>query len=409
MTAVALRAATATAAALAAHAAVNALLLRRARPGAAMRPAATAGAARTRQVSVLLPARNEAARITPCLQALLGADWPDLQILVLDDESDDGTADVVRQVAGGDPRVKVLDGAPRPDGWLGKPWACAQLAAAAGGEILVFVDADVVARPGAIAALVDLVDRGLDLTCPYPRQLADGVVARLVQPLLQWSWLTFLPLRLAERPRHPSMTAANGQLMACTARSYALAGGHTAVRADVLEDIALARAYKRAGLRAGVADGTHLATCRMYTSADEVVAGYTKSLWAAFGSPAGAFGAVGLLAWLYVYPPVALAVAVWRGERRDARVAAAGVAAGIAGRVVAAVRTGGRPADAGAHPAAVATLCWLITASLRGRRHGTLTWRGRPVVRNDGATETSRSLVPRTTRRTYGQETKDVT
>jgi hypothetical protein len=389
VTAPTLRAATATATVLAAHAAVNALLLRRAVTGAGARHATV-----PRQVSVLLPARNEAKRIAPCLRALLELDWPDLQILVLDDESEDGTADVVRRVAGSDARVKVLDGAPRPAGWLGKPWACAQLAGAAGGEILVFVDADVVVAPGAITALVDLVDRGLDLACPYPRQLADGMVARLVQPLLQWSWLTFLPLRLAERAEHPSLTAANGQLMACTAQSYTAVGGHTAVRADILEDIALARAYKRAGLRAGVADGTSLATCRMYTSAGEVVAGYTKSLWAAFGSPAGTFGAGALLAWLYLYPPAALAAAVWRGERRDAGVAAAGVAAGFAGRVVAALRTGGRPADAAAHPASVATLCWLMIASVRGRRRGTLTWRGRPVVRNDDVTATW-SPVPR--------------
>ena len=390
MTALPLRAATATAAALAAHAAVNALLLRR-----APAPAGERAAAAPRQVSVLLPARNEAGRITPCLRALLGSDWPNLQILVLDDRSDDGTADVIRRVAGGDPRVKVLDGAPLPEGWLGKPWACAQLAAAAAGEVLVFIDADVVVAPGAITALVGLVDDGLDLACPYPRQLADGIVARLVQPLLQWSWLTFLPLRLAERPGHPSLTAANGQLMASTARSYAAAGGHAAVRAEVLEDLALARAYKRAGLRAGVADGSHLAACRMYTSAAEVVAGYTKSLWAAFGSPAGAFGAVGLLAWLYLYPPVALATAVRRGAWRDAGIAAVGVAAGTAGRVVAALRTGGRATDAAAHPASVATLCWLIARSLWGRRRGTLTWRGRPVVSDDGTTKTSWGLAPR--------------
>jgi hypothetical protein len=391
----ALRGAAAAAAALAVHAAVNALLLRRAPPAAPAR-----GAVATRQVSVLLPARNEAARITPCLRALLDSDWPDLQILVLDDESDDGTAEVARRVAGGDPRVKVLDGAPTPAGWLGKPWACAQLADAAGGEILVFVDADVIVTAGAITALVDLVDQSLDLACPYPRQLADGPVARLVQPLLQWSWLTFLPLRLAERPGPASLTAANGQLMACSAQSYAAVGGHATVRAEVLEDLALARAYKRAGLRAGVADGTHLATCRMYTSAGEVIAGYTKSLWAAFGSPAGAFVAVGLLAWLYLYPPVALAAAAWRGERRDAGVAAAGVAAGIAGRVIAALRTGGRPADAVAHPASVATLCWLIVTSLHEHRYGTLTWRGRPVVRNPAAVGT---------RGTSGQDAKDET
>lgn len=374
MTGRALRAATATAAALAVHAGVNALLLRR--------PPARAVAAR--RVSVLIPARNEAGRIGPCLRAILATAWPDLQILVLDDESDDDTAGVVRRVAAGDPRVTVLSGAQPPPGWLGKPWACAQLAAAATGDVLVFVDADVVLADGAVAAAVGLVDGGLDLACPYPRQLADGAVARLVQPLLQWSWMTFLPLRLAERPGHAALTAANGQFMACTARAYAAAGGHAAVRDHVLEDIALARAFKRAGLRAGVADGTALASCRMYTSAGDLVDGYTKSLWAAFGSPTGALGVIALLAWVYLYPPAALARAVWRGDRRTARVAAAGFVAGALGRAVAAYRTGGRVADAAMHPASAAALCWLIAASLVLHRRGRLAWRGRPLLTDTG-------------------------
>jgi hypothetical protein len=368
-----LRAATAVVAGLTAHAAVNGRLLRR-----PVRQAATG-----RHVSVLVPARNESDRIGACLRALLASRWPDLQVLVLDDQSDDGTADVVRRVAVGDPRVQVLEGAPTPPGWLGKTWACAQLAAAAGGEVLVFVDADVVVAADAIAALVGLVDDGLDLACPYPRQLADGVTPRLVQPLLQWSWLTFLPLRLSERPGSAALTAANGQLMACTAHAYAAAGGHAAVRDQVLDDITLARAFKRAGLRAGVADGTALASCRMYTSTGDLVAGYTKSLWAAFGSPAGAAGVIALLAWLFLYPPAALVGALWRGDWCTARVAATGVGAGVMGRLVTARRTGGRAADAFAHPASVALLCWLIAASVQRRSNGTLIWKGRALMRND--------------------------
>ena len=382
MTGRSLRAATATATALAVHSGVNALLLRRPAPRAPD----------DRRVSVLLPARNEVDRIGACLRAILGVDWTDLEVLVLDDESDDGTADVVRDTAAGDPRVKVLAGTAPPPGWLGKPWACAQLADAATGEVLVFVDADVVLVAGAVSAVVGLVDDGLHLACPYPRQLADGLTARLVQPLLQWSWLTFLPLRLAERPGSPALTAANGQVLACSARAYATAGGHAAVRADVLEDIALARAFKRAGLRAGVADGTTLAECRMYRSAGDLVAGYTKSLWAAFGSPAGAVVVGAGLSWLYVLPAAALLRALVRGDWALAQRAGSGYLAGVAGRVIAALRTGGRPLDAAAHPASIAVLSWLIARSLAGHRRGTLHWRGRslspnmaPATRRSGA------------------------
>jgi hypothetical protein len=358
------------AAGLLVHTVVNAALLRRA-------PRATPPA---RKVSVLIPARNEADRIGACVRAVLRADWDDLEVLVLDDGSTDDTTGAVARAAAADPRLRVLAGAPLPDGWLGKPWACAQLADAADGDVLVFVDADVVLEPHAVGATVALIDDGLDLASPYPRQVATGALARLVQPLLQWSWLTFLPLRLAEASSRPSLTAANGQMLACTAATYRKLGGHAAVRDDVLEDLALARACKRAGLRAGVTDGTTLATCDMYRSDRDVVAGYTKSLWAAFGSPGGAAGVMAVLAWLYVHPVVALARAWRRGDHMTARRAALGYGLGVAGRVATALRTGARPMDAAAHPLSVVALMGLTARSLLGRWCGTLEWSGRPVV-----------------------------
>ena len=156
--------------------------------------------------------------------------------------------------------------------------------------MLVFLDADVVLAPQAVAATVQLLRAaGLDLASPYPRQLAETWSERLVQPLLQWSWLTLLPLRRAESSPRPSLAAANGQLLAVDAEAYRRVGGHAAVRAEVLDDVALRpRAQGRAAARGGVVDGTWLATCRMYEGWPTLRAGYTKSAWAAFGSPAGA-------------------------------------------------------------------------------------------------------------------------
>ncbi len=317
--------------ALAAHTAVNARLLRRPPPatpahGRGTLPAQPARRVRPARVSVLVPARDEAHRIGPCVAALLASRGVDLELLVLDDGSTDGTAWVVRSVAAGDPRLRMLPGASLPPGWLGKPHACAQLAAAATGTVLVFVDADVVVAPDALARTVALLDAaGLALVSPYPRQLTGSLAERLVQPLLQWSWLTFLPLRLAETSPRASLAAANGRLLACHADAYRAAGGHTGVRQEVVEDVALARAFKRAGLRATVADGTDLATCRMYDGWSELRDGYTKSLWAAFGSPAGAASVVALLVALYVVPPLATVGALAR-RRPAARAAGAGLA-----------------------------------------------------------------------------------
>ena len=313
------------------------------------------------RTSVLLPLRDEAPRVEPCLRALLAQEGP-LELLVLDDGSTDGTADVVRRVVVGDRRVTVLEGAGLPPGWLGKPHACQQLADAADprSQVLVFVDADVVLAPGAVAATVAcLQDSGLDLVSPYPRQEAPGAT-RLVQPLLQWSWLSFLPLRLAERSPRPSLSAANGQLLAVRREAYDRAGGHAAVRGEVVEDLALLRAVKRSGGTGGVVDGTHLATTRMYDDLASLADGYAKSLHTTpVAVPL-------LLVALYLLPLL--------GRHRRAA-----YLLGVLGRVVSARRTGGRAVDALLHPASVAAYVTLDVRSRVLHRRGRLTWKGRAL------------------------------
>jgi len=325
--------------AVAAHTAVNAALLRRPVP-----------ATPRSRVSVLLPVRDEAHRVRPCLDALLRQGH---EVLVLDDGSTDGTADVVRAAG-----ARLLTGAPLPQGWLGKPHACQQLADAAdpASEVLVFVDADVVLSPGAVDAAVALLERlDLDLVSPYPRQDAPGPT-RLVQPLQQWSWLAFLPLRWAERSRRTSLTAATGQLLVVRRSTYDRAGGHAAVRDQVVEDLALLRNVKRAGGRGVVVDGTRIATCRMYDDWQQLAAGYGKSL---HQLPTAV--PLGLLA-LTVLPLL--------GRHRKQAYAAM-----VVSRAVAAARTGSPVADALTHPAGVVAATWLWWRSRRSEA----SWKGRPV------------------------------
>lgn len=330
-------------------------------------------------MSILVPARNEAHRIAPTIGSLLAqSGLCDVEILVLDDRSEDGTAEVVGRAAGGDGRLRILSGTEPPPGVLGKPHACAQLSAAARGEVLVFVDADVVLAPHAVAAAVALLrgPRPLDLVSPWPRQATAGLAGRLVQPLLAWSWLTTLPLRVAERSARLSMAVANGQFLVMEAAALARAGGWEAVAGQVLDDINLARAVRAAGGRTGVADGSALATCRMYATGRELREGYRKSLWAAFGSPAGAVAVGGLLALVYVVP----AAAALGGSR----VGALGYVAAVAGRIAAwrwsAERFGPATAvDAAAHPLSVLALLWLLASSWVGRARGSLRWKDRPL------------------------------
>jgi hypothetical protein len=354
--------------ALTGHTIVNAALLRRPGPGQTTQD----------RIAVLLPLRDEATRVGPCLEALLGQrGTPNLDIIALDDGSTDGTADVVRAIAGD--KVRLLTGAPLPQGWLGKPHACQQLAdAAPEADVLVFIDADVVLTPDAIAGAVNLRHQAdVTLLSPYPKIIGAG---RLVQPLLQWSWLTFLPLRAMERSPRPSLAAAGGQWLVLDRTGYDRAGGHAAVRTDVLEDIALARAIKRTGGRIALADGSHLAQCRMYSSWRELTDGYTKSLWASFGSPAGAAAVVVLLLLLYVAPPVAALGWVIGGQWVPALWSVCAYGIGVGGRVVSARATGGRAwPDALAQPASIVVFAWLVGRSFRLRRQGRLRWRGRPV------------------------------
>lgn len=377
--------ATSLAVGLTAHTAWNTRYLRRAlaaEPDAGQTPDSPAATAE-RRVTVLVPARDEAHRIEDCLSGLLAQDHEPLKVLILDDGSTDGTADLVRARVGHDSRFEVLDGGahPPPPGWLGKPWACHRLFRAAvaqspGPDLLVFVDADVTLAPDAVRRIRALMhDSSLDLASPYPRQLAVTAAERLIQPLLQWSWLTTLPLGIAEVSARPSLTAANGQVLAITTDALRHIDGYQAVRGEVLEDLGLARAVKAAGGRATVTDGTDLATCRMYQSRAELVDGYTKSLWAAFGSPAGSLGATGLLTFTYVVPPLALLLT--SGATR--LVGGLGYGAAVAGRVIVARRTGGRVADAWSHPLAILGLDALTALSWVRRRRGSLTWKGRDL------------------------------
>lgn len=352
--------------ALAVHTAGNALLLRRPQPAPGDEIAGE-------RISVLLPLRDEAHRATACLRSLAcqrGLAGASVEILVLDDASRDGTAALVESVAAATTSMRLIRGAGEPPvGFLGKPWACARLAAAARREasVLVFVDGDVVLAPDGVAATVALL-RGsrLDFVSPYPRQVAGTLAERLIQPLLQWSWLTFAPLRLAEHVSHPSLALANGQLLAVDAQRYRAAGGHAAagVRGAVLDDLALARSLRREGCRGGMADGTALASCRMYDGWRQLRDGYSKSLWAAAGGRLpGSLGQLILLSWLYLSPdPICYL-------------------AGVVSRVIAARRSGSRAwPDALLHPISVAAVGALTARSWYRRATGRLDWKGRPVL-----------------------------
>ncbi len=233
------------------------------------------------EISLLVPARDEGRRLPAALAGMRAQDVT--EIIVLDDQSGDDTAAVVRGAAAADPRVRLLRGTPPPPGWSGKNWACHQLAAAARGDVLLFCDADVLLAPGAVdACWAQLRAQGADVFSVFPRQHTSSLGERLLVPLIDDVLLSFLPHGLLRLPV-PSAATANGQLLMFPRRAYDELGGHAAVASEINEDIALARRARGTSLRLGLALGGDLVGARMYRGYLESVRGFGKSLRAAHG------------------------------------------------------------------------------------------------------------------------------
>lgn len=329
-------------------------------------------------VSVLIPARNEERVIASALASVLSqAGVPRLEVIVLDDNSEDATPAVVNSVV--DERVRLVSNAEDPPrNWLGKSWACSVLADSAAGSVLVFMDADVELSPDAIRASVRaLRANDFAMVSPYPRQLADNWLGRLTQPLVTWSWCALLPLQWSEQSCRPSLAAANGQFLVMDANAYRAVGGHSSAATAVLEDVALMRAFKSAGLRTCTMDGSDLASCEMYERADQTVDGFAKSLWAAFGSPLGSIGVNALLCVAFIAPPLA---AVTARSTTVRTVGTLGYAAGTFSRALVAARMGTRVwPDSALHPASVAAFIGINAVSWRRHVQGSIRWKGRAI------------------------------
>jgi chlorobactene glucosyltransferase len=336
------------------------------------------------RVSMLIPARNEAVVISGTIQRILAQGDALHEVLLLDDHSTDGTADVARQAAAGDPRLKIIAGAPLPDGWFGKNWACHQLAEQASGDLLVFTDADVDWRPGALDALCAArAASGADMLTVWPTQVTRTWSERVVVPLMAFVIHSYLPAPLVNGTRYASFSAANGQCIAFTRSGYQRVGGHAAVRGEIVEDIRLARLTKRAGLRLTMIEGDGLVACRMYTDWRQVRDGYAKNIIAGYGSvPAMLAGAVFhwlvlLGPWLWLLLGAGDTTGLWPG------LPLAWITLGIGTRALTAAATRQRTADAITLPVGALLMTMIAGQALYWQaRYGGVRWKGRTLKRD---------------------------
>ena len=237
------------------------------------------------EVSVLVPARNEVRNIPALLHDLLESDYKPLEIIVCDDHSTDGTGELVRELARKHPSVRLIRSEPLPLGWLGKNFACWQLARAARGKYLLFLDAAVRLEPPCIGwALWFVRQHGLGLLSIFPRQVMKSWGEKMTVPLMNYILLTLLPLRcVREAKEYPSLAAANGQFMFFDAAVYRRTQPHDAMRGEKAEDIAIARNYKKQGIPVACLAADKGVSCRMYTGLAEAVCGFGRNVRNFFG------------------------------------------------------------------------------------------------------------------------------
>jgi glycosyltransferase involved in cell wall biosynthesis len=320
------------------------------------------------KISILIPMRNEEQNVRGCLTSALNQQGlDDYEVLVLDDNSTDKTSQEIRSFR----QVKLIAGSQPPDNWLGKLWACHQLSQESRGDYLVFLDADVRLSRNAVASSISSM-KNWDFISPYPRQLTSSFVERIFQPLLQWSWLASVPLIIAQKFSIKSMAVANGQFLIVKRDAYLKAGGHEAVKGEVLDDLMLARQLLSKGFKGGVAEASQVASCQMYQGAQALIRGYRKSLWKAFGSLLGSFVAILLLALTGLIPIIFALTGSELGLIAFLFV--------FLSRVLSSLRTGSLPNTAILHPVSIILLIALIIYSWIGRFTNTLTWRDRSLT-----------------------------
>jgi chlorobactene glucosyltransferase len=231
----------------------------------------------------MIPARNEAENIKICITSLIKQDYPNMEILVLDDNSTDNTYRVIKKISEKDDRVKIFTGKPLKEGWIGKSYACHQLAKHAKGKYFLFTDADTLHFKNAVSSAIGcLLKNRLDALSAIPKQIMVSIHERLVVTWVHFGILSLLPLIMVKKSKYPLFCTANGQCMLFKREVYKKIGGHRSIKTKILEDIHISKQVKKHGYKFMIFDGSKNIYCRMYRDFRGLVKGFSKFMFAAF-------------------------------------------------------------------------------------------------------------------------------
>nr|WP_260866425.1 glycosyltransferase family 2 protein [Paenibacillus xylanexedens] len=285
-------------------------------------------------VSVLIPARNERLHIEECLESVLASHTKGfrMEVLVLDDRSEDETASLVQAIADRDSRVRLLHGTDLPAGWMGKSHACHRLVQEAQGEWFMFVDADVRVKPDAIRQMVAAgCAQGGGLVTGFPYQVARTWMEKLVVPMMMFTIISHLPIFMIRRSASPMFVAATGAFLLIHRTSYEASGGHAAIQAHLVDDMSLAKAVKRAGHPVLLVDVHDVTSTRMYQNGEEVWNGYKKNMYEGMGRrDALLIGTMFMYFMMYIVPPLGLVIGLLTGNETSILYGFIGTLLGVA-------------------------------------------------------------------------------
>ncbi len=234
-------------------------------------------------VSVLVPARNEELNIRNCLESLLIQDYPNYEVIVINDNSEDKTAEILYEIQIKYPKLKILQGKPLEEGWTGKTYACKQLADNANGERLLFTDADTRHKHSSLrGAMYMTLERDSDLLTVFPKMIMKTFSEKLLMPMLFFIAFVLLPFYFVDKKGFTKFAIGVGPFMLFKRSAYDKIGGHDSVKNAIVEDVWLSRKIKEHGLRLAAADGQDLCSVRMYRNFREIWNGFSKNIFAGF-------------------------------------------------------------------------------------------------------------------------------